>query len=365
MEVAEKTKINIHPTTESRISTVDFDNIPFGKIFADHMLVVDYADGAWGEVNIMPYAKISMAPSMSALHYGQSIFEGMKAFKNQQGEPVLFRPMENFHRMNHSARRMCMPEIPEEIFMEGLKTLVKLDADWIPTTEGSALYLRPFMFATDEYVGIRPSATYRFIIFSCPVGAYYPEPVGLMVTGKYVRAIEGGTGEAKAAGNYGASLLGAKEAKEAGYTNILWLDGKTHQYVEEVGTMNVFFIIDGVAITPKLDTGTILHGTTRTALIAMLQDMGVEVQERQISIKEIWEAGESGRLEEAFGAGTAATVAHVDRMGHDGTVDVLKGKPELVLPPIEDRKIAQALLKRLNDLRTGIVEDKRGWVVKV
>lgn len=365
MEVALGTKIDIELVAESRISTVDFDNIPFGRIFSDHMFVVDYADGKWGKPQIKPYGKMKISPSVSALHYGQSIFEGMKAFKNQKGEPVLFRPLENFKRMNHSAHRMCMPEIPEDLFMNGLKELIRIDQDWIPTNEGSSLYIRPFMFATDEYVGIKPSDNYKFVIFCCPVGAYYPEPVGLMVTSKYVRAIEGGTGTAKAAGNYAASLIGAKEAKEAGYTNILWLDGKTHSYVEEVGTMNVFFIIDGVAVTPELSSGTILHGTTRTALIALMQDMGIEVQERQISIKEIWEAGEKGLLSEAFGAGTAATVAHVSKLGHDGTVHSLEGRPEIVLPPISERKVAPALLKQLNEIRSGLRPDPRGWVVKL
>ena len=366
MEITLNTKINIEKVAESRIKSVDLDNVPFGKVFSDHMLVVDYANGEWGEPSIVPYGKFLMSPSVSALHYGQSIFEGMKAFKNQEGEPVLFRPVENFIRMNRSAKRMCMPEIPENIFMDGLKALVKLDQNWIPTKEGCSLYLRPFMFATDEYVGIRPSDTYRFIIFSCPVGAYYPDPVSLMVTSKYVRAGEGGTGEAKAAGNYAASLKGGQEAKDAGYTNVLWLDAKTHSTVEEVGTMNVFFIIDGVAVTPELSSGTILHGTTRTALIVLLREMGIEVQVRKISIKEIWEAGEKGLLNEAFGAGTAATVAHIDRIGHDGTVEsIIDRRKEIVLPPIEDRTIAPALLKKLNDIRRGLAPDPRGWVVKV
>jgi branched-chain amino acid aminotransferase len=364
MEAIMNKKIKIQQVSKSRIHTVDFDHIPFGKIFADHMLVADYANGQWGEPTIMPYQNMTFGPAMSALHYGQSIFEGMKAYKNQLGKPVLFRPKENWIRMNHSAARMCMPEVPYDIFMDGLEQLVRLDQAWIPQDDHSALYIRPFMFATDEFVGIRPSESYRFVIFSCPVGAYYPEPVGLMVTGKYVRAVDGGTGEAKAAGNYGASLLGAKEAKDRGYHNVLWLDGRERKYVEECGTMNVFFVIDGVAVTPKLG-GTILHGTTRQALIELLHDMGVEVQERKISIDEILEAHDAGHLDEAFGAGTAATVAHVIRIGHDGSVPVFEGRTEIVLPPVEKRKIGPELLKRLSDIRVGKAPDIHGWVIPV
>lgn len=356
--------INIQRVAQSRIHLVDFDHIPFGKIFSDHMLVADYRDGAWGEPEIIPYQNISFSPAISALHYGQSIFEGLKAYRTLDGRSVLFRPQENWERMNHSARRMCMPEVPYHVFMEGLQQLVALDRQWIPDRPESSLYIRPFMFATDEFVGIRPSDTYRFMIFSCPVGAYYPEPVKLMVTGKYVRAIDGGTGEAKAAGNYGGSLLGAKEARDRGYDNVLWLDGRHRKYVEECGTMNVFFVIDGVAITPKL-SGTILHGTTRQALIELLHDMDVEVQERHLSIEEIYKAYDSGKLEEAFGAGTAATVAHVSKIGHDGTVPEIEDRPELILPPVDSRKIGPALLERLTNIRNGTAPDIHGWLLPV
>ncbi|MFM2376432.1 MAG: hypothetical protein RLZZ165_1529 [Bacteroidota bacterium] len=364
MQAILNSKILIQRIAKSRLHTVDFDDIPFGKIFADHMLVAGYADGEWGQATILPYQNISFAPAISALHYGQTIFEGMKAFKNQAGEPVLFRPLENWDRMNHSARRMCMPEIPLELFLDGLKQLVSIDREWIPQREGCSLYIRPFMFATDEFVGIRPSETYRLIMFSCPVDAYYPDPVGLMVSGKYVRAFEGGTGEAKTAGNYGGSLLGAKEAKEKGYHNVLWLDGKERKYIEECGTMNVFFIIDGVAVTPKL-TGTVLHGTTRQALIQLLHDMGVEVQERLISLEEVIKAHDAGKLDEAFGAGTAAAVAPVVRIGHDGTVPILQGRTEIVLPPMEKRKVGPELLKRLSEIRVGLAPDTHGWLVPV
>ena len=259
-----------------------------------------------------------------------------------------------------------MPDVFESFFQHFGKSasdyyeLIRLDRNWIPTKEGASLYIRPFYFATDEYVGIKESDHYKFVIFSCPVGAYYPEPVGLMVTAKHVRAFPGGTGEAKSAGNYGASLLGAREAKNRGYNNVLWLDGIEHKYIEECGTMNVWFVIDGVAITPMLD-GTVLHGTTRMAVIELLKEMGVEVQERKLAVAELWEAYDKGTLQEAFGTGTAATIAHIDRIGHDGTVPGITGG-ELRFPAIEDRKIGPELLRRLNGIRTGKVEDHRGWV---
>jgi|NOAtaT_6_FD_contig_31_2985802_length_2586_multi_5_in_0_out_0_2 branched-chain amino acid aminotransferase len=361
--IIESSNMTIHPIEQSRLGEVDINNAPFGKVFSDHMYMVDYEDGKWKNAQILPYGKITVSPSMSALHYGQSIFEGLKAYKNSAGDPLLFRPWENYKRMNASAHRMCMPEIPKEIFAEGLRELISLDRDWIPTKEGTALYIRPFYFATDEYVGIRPSDNYKFMIFTCPVGAYYPDPVSLQVTAKYVRASEGGTGEAKAAGNYASSLLASNEAKHAGYTNVLWLDGKNHRFVEECGTMNVFFVIDGVVITPKL-TGSILRGTTRKAVIKLLRDQGYRVQIRLLPVDEIWEAYEDGKLEEAFGTGTAATIAHVSRIAHDGTVDRIKDHPEMVLPPVSERKVGPAILKLLDDIRNGNAEDKFDWVVK-
>lgn len=362
MEVV--SSIEIKPTTHSRLHEVDFDNIVFGRVFSDHMLVCDYVDGEWKRPVIKAYDRLSLAPSVTALHYGQSIFEGMKAYKDQDGNPVLFRPERNYLRMNQSADRMCMPEIPSEIFLDGLYELIRQDRDWIPTKAGSSLYIRPFYFATDEYVGIKASDNYKFVIFSCPVGAYYPKPVGLMVTSKYVRAFPGGTGEAKSAGNYGASLLGAREAKAAGYDNVLWLDGIQHRYIEECGTMNVWFIVDGVAITPKLD-GTVLHGTTREATITLLTEMGIEVQERKFDVLELWKAYEEGKLQEVFGTGTAATIAHVDRIGHDGSVPGIENGEEIVLPAVEDRKVGPELLRRLNGIRTGKLEDVHGWVKRL
>lgn len=351
-----KTKIRIEKTPYSRLAEVDWNNIPFGRVFSDHMLEADYADGQWGEPVIRPYSKLATSPSISALHYGQSIFEGMKAFKNEAGEPLLFRPYDNYERMNRSAARLCMPDLPEHVYLDGLRELVSLDRGWIPDREGYSLYIRPFYFATDEYVGIRPSDTYKFIIFTSPVGAYYPEPVNLLISDEFVRASERGTGETKAAGNYAASLLGARKAQEKGYHNVIWLDAKEYKYVEECGTMNIFFIIDGVAITPSL-TGTILRGITRHSVIQLLRDRGMTVEERRISAQEIHEAWKAGKLEEAFGTGTAATIAHVNKIGYKGH--------DMVLPPIAGRKTGPWLLKHLSDIRTQRVPDVHGWVEKI
>lgn len=349
-------EIKVTRTKASRLSQVDFDNIPFGRVFSDHMLVADFEKGAWRAPEIVPFGPFQLAPSTTALHYGQSIFEGMKAYRTVEGKAVLFRARDNFQRMNRSAERMVMPAIPESVFIDGLKELVRLDAEWIPNKEGSSLYLRPLMFANDDYIGVRPSDSYRFVIFTCPVGQYYSEPVKLWVTRKYVRAAEGGTGEAKTAGNYAASYYAAKQAQDKGYHNVLWLDGKEHRYVEECGTMNVFFVIDGVAVTPAL-SGTILRGVTRDSAITLLRERKVKVEERRVSIEEIHEAHAKGKLQECFGAGTAATISPVIQIGSDEGV--------LHLPPDEEREEGPALLKELNDIRLGRVPDRHGWIEPV
>ncbi len=349
-------EIKVTRTTASRLSEVDFDNIAFGRVFSDHMLVADYRDGAWQSPEIVPYGAFQLTPATTTLHYGQSIFEGMKAYRNADGKPVLFRPRENFERMNRSAERMVMPAIPESLFLDGLKELVRIDVDWIPTQEDSSLYIRPLMFANDDFIGVQPSGAYKFVIFTCPVGNYYSEPVKLWVTREFIRAAPGGTGEAKTAGNYAASYYAAEEAKENGYHNVLWLDGNEHRYVEECGTMNVFFIIDGVAVTPEL-SGTILRGVTRDSVIKLLDDMDIEVQARRVSIEEVQKAYDTGKLDEVFGAGTAATVSPVIEIGsHEGVMR---------LRPDEERTVGPALLKRLTDIRHGVAEDKFGWVVPV
>jgi branched-chain amino acid aminotransferase len=349
-------EIKVTRTTASRLPQVDFDHLPFGKVFSDHMLVADYQKGEWQPAEIVPYGPFSLLPAATTLHYGQSIFEGMKAFRNVRGNPVLFRARDNWERMNRSAERMVMPRIPETLFLDGLREVIRIDSGWIPKKEGSALYIRPLLFANDDYIGVRPSDTYKFVIFTCPVGPYYSEPVKLWVTRQYVRACEGGTGEAKAAGNYAASYYAAKLAQERGYHNVLWLDGKEHRYAEECGTMNIFFVIDGVVVTPSL-SGTILRGITRDSAVTLLRDMKIPVQERKISIEEIQEAHAKGKLQEAFGAGTAATISPVIEIASDEGV--------VRLPPVQERKIGPALLKRLDDIRLGRVEDPYGWMEEV
>ncbi|MGD1804410.1 branched-chain amino acid aminotransferase [Dapis sp. BLCC M126] len=349
-------KISIEKTSHSRIREQDINNSPFGKVFTDHMLVATYLDGSWQEVKIIPYGNIPMSPSMSAIHYGQTVFEGLKAYRSPTGKPLLFRPEANHKRINESAFRLCMPPVPEEIFIDGLKELIRLDSDWIPTQSGSVLYIRPIYFATDESVGLKPANSYKFIIISCPVGAYYSEAVKLIVTDKYVRAAEGGTGAAKCAGNYGGSLLADKEAKQQGYDNVLWLDGKEKKYIEECGTMNVAFVINDVVITPKL-TGTILPGITRDSVLTLFRDMGVKVEERLISIDEVAEAYQEGNLSEAFGMGTAATIAHISTINYQGR--------DMILPPVSERKYAPKILQQLEDIKTGKVTDLYGWVCQL
>jgi branched-chain amino acid aminotransferase len=320
------------------------------------MFRVDFENGKWQHAQVLPYGPIDIAPSLSALHYGQSIFEGMKAFKDQSGNPQLFRPLDNWKRMNQSARRMAMPEIPEDVFMEGLKELVKTDADWIPTKEGSALYLRPFMFATDDFVGVRPSKNFTFIIFACPVNSYYPKPIRVLVEEKYVRAFHGGVGAAKVSGNYGISMLPTLEAQQKGFDQLIWTDGKEHAFVEESGTTNLFFVVGNTVLTPNLD-GTILQGITRDSCLTILRDRGYKVEERPVSINEIVEAYNAGELKDAFGTGTAALIAKISAFNFRGQ--------EYTLPPVEEREVSNMLYQAMEEIRTSQIEDKFNWVVKV
>lgn len=348
--------MNIKKTSESRINQVDFSNIPFGRIFTDHMFVVDYKDGAWSKGEIRPYGEISFAPSITALHYGQEIFEGMKAFKQEGGDIVLFRPEENWSRLNKSAERMAMPTIPQDLFMDALKTLVYMDQEWVPENP-AALYIRPFMFATDEYVGIKPADNFKLIIICCPVGAYYAAPVKVLADPKYVRAMKGGVGYAKAAGNYGATLFPVLEAKKEGYDQILWLDGSDHQEIHEIGTMNVFFQIGDTFVTPSTENQCILEGITRKSVIQLLKDHGHSVEERAITIDEVVKAHENGQLNDMFGTGTAAVLSYISDLGYKG-----KNYP---LPAIEDRTISQKIKNELLDIRLGLVEDRHNWISKV
>jgi branched-chain amino acid aminotransferase len=272
--------INITKVEHSKLNDINLENIPFGKYFTDHMLEVDYEDGEWKNAEIKPYQPLLLDPSLAALHYGQAIFEGIKAYKNEAGEVSIFRPIDNFKRFNVSAERMQMPQVPEDIFMEGMRMLVELDKNWIPQQEDHSLYIRPFMFSSDTMIGVKPSEKYKFMIILSPTGPYYNTPMRIYVEEHYVRAVPGGVGYAKAAGNYGGAMYATAQAKLKGYDQVLWTDAFEHKYVQECGTMNVFFIIGNTAITPDLKEGTILAGVTRDSTMVMLRDMGFNVEER-------------------------------------------------------------------------------------
>lgn len=349
-------KITITPTDNSKISEIDFENLQFGRVFSDHMAELHYKDGAWQSAEIKPYGPISIEPSMMALHYGQAIFEGMKAYFSGDTAINLFRPFDHARRFNNSARRLCMPEIDEDLFVELLEELLKLDFAWVPKEQGRALYIRPVMFASEEYLAAKVSEEYKLFIITSPVGAYYSEgfnPVKLTTTSDFVRAVKGGTGEAKAAGNYGGSFLPAKKAQENGFTQVLWLDATEHKYVEEVGTMNIFFLIDGTLVTPKLG-GTVLPGITRRSVIALADKWNVPVEERRISVDELFEAHDNNKLEEVFGAGTAAVISPVGLIHHNGksiTLDQEKIGP-----------FAKKMFDNITGIQYGNKEDKYGWV---
>lgn len=354
--MTETLSIPVNRANKSKIHEVDFDNIPFGRIFTDHMFLAEYSEGSWKHPRIAPYGDLALSPAISALHYGQSIFEGLKAFRTVDNKVNIFRPFYNLKRMQRSAERMCMPPIAEDLFIEGLRQLIELDAAWVPAPQQASLYIRPFQFATDSYVGIRPSDTYQFVIFCCPVSAYYSEPVRVKVETHYSRSMEGGTGYAKTAGNYAAALYPAKLAQAKGYHQLVWTDSKTHQYIEESGTMNVMFIINNTLITAPANE-YILSGVTRDSVLTLARDWGMNVEERPVRVQEIKEALENGSLEEAFGTGTAATIAHIALMNlHD---------KDYTLPAIEQRAFSNKVLAYLEDLKRGRVQDTYHWNMQV
>jgi len=271
----------------SKLQDISLDHLPFGKYFSDHMLEADYEDGEWKNVEIKPYQPLLLEPSLAALHYGQAIFEGIKAYRDQDGHAAIFRPLDNFKRFNISAERMQMPTVPEEIFMEGMRKLIRIDQNWIPAIAEHSLYIRPFMFSSDHIIGVKPSDSYKFMIILSPTGPYYIAPMRIYVEEKFVRAAPGGVGYAKAAGNYGAAMYATAQAKKQGYDQVLWTDAFEHKYAQEIGTMNVFFIIGNTAVTPDLSSGTILAGITRDSAITMLHEAGLTVEERPISMDEV------------------------------------------------------------------------------
>lgn len=350
-------KISSKQVAESRLPKTDFSKLPFGKVYTDHMFLADFKKGEWQNFRIIPYGSMQISPATPALHYGHSIFEGMKAYASSSNkEALVFRPLENWKRMNISAERLCMPNIPEDLFMESISTLIDLDRAWIPKAEGSSLYIRPFMFSADEFIGIRPSEDFTFMVILSPTGPYYSAPVKVKIETHYTRAVAGGTGYAKAGGNYGGAIYPAKLAQDEGYHQLIWTDGKTHEYIEESGTMNVMFVIDDVLITPPL-SDSILAGITRQSVLELARSWGIAVEERKISVRELVAALEQNKVQEAFGAGTAATIAHIELIGFEGK--------NFTLPAIEKRQIANRVFNELENIKRGNTPDPFDWIYKI
>ncbi len=347
--------INITKVETSKLNELALENLPFGRYFSDHMLEADYENGEWKNVEIKPYQPLLLEPSVAALHYGQAIFEGIKAYKDAEGNVSIFRPVDNFNRFNISAERMNMPLVPEEIFMEGMRTLIELDKNWVPSLPDHSLYIRPFMFASDNMIGVKPSDTYKFIILLSPTGPYYAAPMKIYVEEKYTRAAPGGVGFSKNAGNYGGSMLATAMAKKQGYDQVLWTDAFEHKYLQEVGTMNVFFIVGNTAITPSLEDGTILAGVTRDSAMTVLKEMGLDVEERKITIDELIDLHKAGQLREVFGTGTAATISMIKE---------LRYKDYTMHFDTDKSVVAAELKQRLTAIRNGSGADVYGWMMR-
>ena len=352
-------KIDVTLSTEKK-QKPSFDNLEFGKSFTDHMFVWNYTEGkGWHDARIIPYQPITLDPAATVFHYGQTVFEGLKAYLTKDEQILLFRPDENMKRFNRSNDRLCMPKLDEEGALSALKQLIQIDREWIPSGEGTSLYIRPFMIATEAFLGVHPANSYQFMIILSPVGAYYKEginPVKIAVESEYVRAVAGGTGNAKTAGNYAASLKASEIASENGYSQVLWLDGRENQYIEEVGSMNVFFKINGEVITPELN-GSILEGITRKSIIELLNYMNIPVVERRISIHEIEQAYRDGVLEEAFGTGTAAVISPIG--------EFLWKNEKMAVNNGEIGPLSQKLYDTLTGIQNGTKEDPFGWSVQI
>ena len=339
----------------------EINGIPFGTYFSDHMFLMDYHKGqGWVDPRIVPYGPISLEPSAMVLHYAQEIFEGLKAYRTADGSIQLFRPIDNIRRMNDSADRLCIPRVPEDLFMDALKTLVKVDADWVPSQPDTSLYIRPFIIATDPHVGVHAAHNYIFCIITCPVGSYYPEglnPVRIAIESRDVRAVRGGTGFAKCGGNYAASLRAGEAAAAKGFSQVLWLDGVEQKYIEEVGAMNVMFKINGKIVTPSLAKGSVLPGITRRSALELLRDWGYTVEERDISVDELVDAAESGALEEGWGTGTAAVISPIGEICYLDKSHTMGGGG---IGPL-----TQKLYDTLTGIQWGKLPDTKGWIVPV
>lgn len=346
-------QIRVERVAHSRVQNVHFATVAFSSVLSDHMFSAEFQGGRWSDGQIQPYGPIQVAPNISALHYGVSVFDGMKAHKSLDGRPLLFRPQENARRLQLSATRLAMAPVPESLFMDGLRELVRLDQAWIPPSDVGALYIRPVLFSTDPSIRVKPADQYRFLILTFPFGAYYSAPVDVLVSERYVRAFPGGTGDTKPGGNYAAGLVADLEAREAGFHAAMWLDAEDRRYIEECGVMNVFFVIGDEVVTPPL-TGTILPGITRDSVITLLRDMGHSVRVDRIAIDELFKLHDDSLLLECFGTGTAATVSHIRRISYrERTIE---------LPAIEQRKIGPAVKEKLLRIMTGREPDPYGWV---
>jgi branched-chain amino acid aminotransferase len=351
--------IAVERTKKSRIKEVDFSNLEFGTHISDHMLVADFHGGKWHSPSIVPYGEIRITPAMLSLHYGQAVFEGMKAFRTKDGDINIFRPLKHLSRFNRSLDRMCMPPVSEELFMGGLQALIETDQQWVPNGEGSSLYIRPVMFATESRLGVKVSDQYKFVIMTSPVGPYQSKPYRLKVENQFVRTAEGGTGFAKCAGNYGGAFYPTQIARKEGFDQILWTDHKEHRYIDEVGMMNVMFVLGGKLITPQL-TSAILDGVTRDTILTLAREMAIfPVEERKISMDEIKDGFKKGTLTEAFGTGTAAVVAPIAVIHIDGT--------DYDIPVAGPTSLQQQIKQKLNNMRLGLEPDQFGWnfLVKV
>lgn len=351
-----QTHFKIEKIQNSRLPSVDFKNLRFGKEFSDHMFIAEYENGEWGTAKIIPFQQLSFSPAACVFHYGQAIFEGLKAHKTKDGRILLFRPEQNFARLNRSAERMCMAEVPESFFLDGIKELVRLDKDWIPEGEGQSLYIRPFLIADDEFLGVKPSDRYKFMVITSPTSNYYTGAVSVKIESDYSRAAMGGIGAAKAAANYAASLYPAQIAKKQGYDQLIWTDAKEHKYIEESGTMNLMLVINNTLITPAL-SGTILPGITRDSIIHLAKHWGMLVEERSIEVSEFIEGLKSGSIDEVFGVGTAATIAPIKNVGFGGT--------DYALSDFKDWKFANKAKDYLEGLKRGDITDDFGWTVEV
>ncbi|TVQ78594.1 MAG: branched-chain amino acid aminotransferase [Flavobacteriales bacterium] len=345
--------MKISPVKKSRLDEVDFENLPFGKIFSDHMLWCEYKNGSWQEAEIRPYGKIEVSPALHTLHYGQAIFEGQKAYRMADGRVGIFRAHDNFLRLNKSAERMCIPQIPENIFMDGLRKLVELDKNWVPKDESISLYIRPFMYGSSEFIAARPSEDYVFCILTSPSGPYYAGDVKVYIEEEFVRSAAGGVGYAKAAGNYGGSFYPAKKIQEKGYTQIIWTDHKSHELIEESGTMNIAFVIDGVLRTPPL-SDRILAGITRDSVLQIARSWGMSVKEEPITTYEVIDSIKNGKLTEAFGMGTAAVISPISTIGFRGN--------DYDIPPQGSDSFAIKVKSELAAIRSGRKEDTFGWM---